>query len=353
MNKRIIILSGTLLLALGILLADLFSNPKVSISDNQIKKSCYDFIPEHWQEPYLAKLYHNENFKEIQADSQFELFLLLCDWTHRQWKHSMPDPYPLSNAIDILKDIRSGLTGGFCGQYAYVLADVFKTLGYYNVRYAELWNQKGQSHFVVEVWSDQFKKWIILDPDLNMYFRMIDSGIPACALDIRKSFYGGEPVEAIDIKSRKKRTDTAKRAELFRNFALSLRSDLMRHREALTVQNRYDTFLFFRDNNTNKPFEESLPYGNITSDPGDLYFDCNKVRVEHQISRNQIDFTFHTDSSMPNFKGFMIFTGNKGQWHPAGKSYSVRRNDKIDMLSVAPVNQNNQLGIVNIIQIQW
>jgi len=353
MNKRLIILGGVLLLALGILLADIFSNPKVTISDNRIRKSCYDFIPEHWQEPYLAQLYHDENFKEIKADSQFELFLLLCDWTHRQWKHSMPDPYPLSNAIDILKDIRNGLTGGFCGQYAYVLADVFKSMGYYNVRYAELWKLDGKSHFVVEIWSDQFKKWIILDPDLNMYFKMIDSDIPASALDIRKSFYGGKPVEAIDIKSRKKRQDTAKRAEYFRNFALSLRSDLMRHRKALTVQNRYDTFLFFRDKNTDKPFEKNLPYSNITNDPDDLYFDCNKMRVEHQISKNQIDFTFHADSSMPNFKGFVIFIEKKGLWHPAGKIYSVKRNDKINLLSVVPVNQNNRLGIVNTIQIQW
>lgn len=113
MNKRIIILCGCLFLALGFLLADQFSNPKITISDNQIRKSCYNFIYEHWQEPYLTQLYHNENFKEIQAGPQFELFLLLCDWTHRQWKHSMPDPYPLSNAVDILRDIRSGLTGGF------------------------------------------------------------------------------------------------------------------------------------------------------------------------------------------------------------------------------------------------
>ena len=154
---------------------------EVRISCERIRLSNFPFHYEHWKEQRLFQLRNQENFREISGRNQFEYFLKLCDWTHRQWQRSVPDPYPLSNAIDILADIRSKKTGGFCGQYAYVLADVLKSLGFFAVRYVELWSGSGESHFVVEAWSDQYQKWAILDPDNNLFYEIEGSGRPASA----------------------------------------------------------------------------------------------------------------------------------------------------------------------------
>src|SRR5574341_946533 len=78
----------------------------------------------------------------------------LCNWTNAQFAPGDPDPYPLSNGLDILKDIRSGKTKGFCGQYAYLLADALKALGYFDVRYLELESKEPQLHFNVEEWRN-------------------------------------------------------------------------------------------------------------------------------------------------------------------------------------------------------
>ncbi len=45
--------------------------------------------------------------------TDIEIFKRLTIWSRKQFKPGNPDPYPMSNGLDILKDIRSGKTGGF------------------------------------------------------------------------------------------------------------------------------------------------------------------------------------------------------------------------------------------------
>ena len=310
-SRRMWILAGVLLVCVIIYVSGILTpTVKIEIKRTKIVKSNYDFIYEHWKEEKLNMLRESEDFVKINEPSQFKIFLKLCDWVHRQWSRSIPAPYPLCNAIDILKDIRSGKTGGFCGQYAYVLADVLKSMGFFNVRYVELWSNRGknQSHFVVEVWSDRYEKWLILDPDYNLYYEIISSGLPANAFEIRQSLYGGEAVAARSADP----SQTIKEDELthlYANFATSLRSDLLRHTKPLTIGDRFNMFLFFRDKNTSDFYPAGgVPYSHVTDRKEDIYFDCNAVRVEYSRDPDtkDVNFSFYTDSSMPNFKGFSI-----------------------------------------------
>ena len=161
----------------------------VELVNPEIVHSSWPFIFEHWKEEKLEKLKKREGLGALEKGikDEFEIFVRATSWTNQQWEHSIPDPYPLSNALDILDDIRSGKTGGFCGQYAYVLADVLKSIGFYAVRYVELTSPEGNGHFVVEAWSNQYSKWVILDPDYNIYYENMN-GIPMSALELHNAF---------------------------------------------------------------------------------------------------------------------------------------------------------------------
>jgi len=312
-NKRLIFLLAILVVLLLCYLGwRLFSRRiRVEVSRDQIVKSNFYFIPEHWKEKKLEQLRKNETFKDISGKDQLDLFLKYCDWTHRQWKHSNPNPYPLSNAIDILADIRSGKTGGLCGQYSYVLADVLKSMGYFSVRYVELVNTKWKFHFVVEVWSDQYQKWMVLDPDANIYYEFKESGIPANAYEIQSSFLASDNRIVARSADSQRASLGNKQMDMYANFAVSLRSDLMRHPTPLTIEDRFAMFLFFKpDRAPLEPFKGRIPYAHITSRIEDIYFDCNCVRVEYQINRKQkvADFRFFTDSSMFNFREIVLLT---------------------------------------------
>lgn len=313
---------------------------RIAVSFVPVQKSNFYFIPEHWKEIKLQLLREKENFKDIPHQGQLDLFLKLCDWTHRQWKVSIPDPYPLSNAIDILADIRSGKTGGFCGQYAYVLADVLKAMGFFSVRYVELWSAQGESHFVIEVWSDQFAKWMILDPTENLYYVFQDSDSPANALEVRGSLLGSKNIFARSAGM--PRIDRGNhKMYLYANFAVSTRSDLMRLTKPLTMKDRFDMFIFFIDKDTApNAFNGQIPYTHITSRVVDIYFNCNYVHVEHHVDKKQkkIIFTFFTDGSMFNFDSFAISTNNGKSWERSGSDFFIPIKAKVKSFWVAAVN---------------
>jgi len=366
LTLRLLVLSFVLLGCIIIYFSGILApnTVNVDIKRKTIIKSNYHFIYEHWKEEKLNYLRENEDFVKLKAPNQFKYFLELCDWVHRQWERSIPDPYPLSNAIDILKDIRSQKTGGFCGQYAYVLADVLKSLGFFNVRYVELWSNRGknQSHFVVEAWSDRYEKWVTLDPDFNIYYEIKDSGIPANAYEIRQSLFSEQKVRARPVNPSQKIKED-EQMHLYANFAVSLRSDLMRHTKPLTIGDRFHMFLFFKDKHTGDFFPGNgaggsggIPYTHVTERKEDLYFDCNIARVEHSIDKStkEVTLSFFTDNSMPNFKNFSISKDLGKNWQPLkGNIYRVKKNDRTIDLLVAPVNMYGRPGCVNKISIQF
>lgn len=346
-RKQMLPLAFILILTLIFGLWQIFQ-PHIRITTDFVPapKSNYYFIPEHWKETKLQLLRENENFKDIAHKGQFDLFLKLCDWTHRQWKVSVPDPYPLCNAIDILADIRSGKTGGFCGQYAYVLADVLKSMGFFSVRYVELWSTKGESHFVIEVWSDEFAKWMILDPTENLFYAFQKTDQPANAMEIRRALLGSGQIRARSAAL--PRNDLGNRKmHLFANFAVSTRSDLMRLAKPLTMRDRFDMFVFFKDSATDPTaFNGRIPYTQITSRPDDLYFGCNGVRVDHRIDqeKKRIIFAFFMDSPMFNFDSFAVSTNSGKSWERSGTDFFVSIKSKGESFFVAAVNRFGRFG---------
>lgn len=134
---------------------------------NELKNSWLNF---QWQDPLhpeLVKLRKNEKLDLViqNAKSELEKFISLQNWVRKQWKLSSPNPYPDWNANIILKMIRSGQTGGFCGQYSHVLTQCLQSFGY-TARYLSLKN-----HFSMEVYWNEKAKWISLDPLYNCIFK--------------------------------------------------------------------------------------------------------------------------------------------------------------------------------------
>ncbi len=349
------------IVVLVVILATIVLLPRkidVWVLKNSIVSSNFDFIYEHWNEERLFVLREGEDYKELEAANQFDLYLKLCHWTHRQWEHSVPDPYPLSNAIDILQDIRLGKTGGFCGQYSYVLADVLKSMGFFAVRYVELWSNENKSHFVVEVWLDSHKKWVILDADQDIYYEDANSGLPLNAYEIRQALF--EPKKRNVIA----RSTVApyqslgpKKIELYANFAVSLRSDLLRHTKPLSVQDRFVMFLFYKDRFTNEHFfgtGATIPYMHVTTRLEDVYYECDWARVEYHVAntRDSVSLYFFTDGSTPNFKGFAVSVDQGKKWNRLqGNYYEVKDAGRIFTVLVAPVNMFDRFGCVNEVKI--
>jgi hypothetical protein len=131
------------------------------------------------------------------SNSEFESILRIKNWVAEQWPHSIPDPYPPWDAIVILDWIREGRTGGFCGQYSQVMLQSLAAFGI-QARYIEIGSvDSPMAHFVIEVWSNEFDKWVVLDADFNVHFER--DGIPLDALELHDALLRGDTDRIVDV----------------------------------------------------------------------------------------------------------------------------------------------------------
>jgi hypothetical protein len=123
---------------------------------------------------------------------EFDRQVLLMDWTHQQFKKFGQPSTNANGALEILKAIDEGNTF-FCSQYAQLFVSSSASLGWVD-RPLALRRHRGVAkvggsteHSVTEIWSNQHRKWVMLDPTSNMYLEK--DGVPLNAYEIRQEWF--------------------------------------------------------------------------------------------------------------------------------------------------------------------
>ena len=161
--------------------------------------------------PKLAELRQRGRLNEVIAPGkdEFDQQVRLMDWTHRQFKKFGRPSTNCHGALQILQAIDEGHTF-FCAQYANVLVSAAASLGWVDrplaLRRHQGANKNGGSteHSVTEIWSNQHRKWVMLDPTSNMYLEK--DGVPLNAFELRQEWFyrGGTNLAFVVGKERKK-----------------------------------------------------------------------------------------------------------------------------------------------------
>ena len=127
-----------------------------------IKYSSIDWEWEKWDRPEFEELRRRENLDEVIAGSrtQFDAQVKLLDYVTKRYRHSTIFPeYPSWDALSVLNRIESAGSGGFCITFNNLLGGMCMAYGWQ----ARLVNVVG--HEVIEVWNDEFGKWVFFDAD--------------------------------------------------------------------------------------------------------------------------------------------------------------------------------------------
>ena len=136
------------------------------------------------------------------SKSEFEKMLKLQSWVAKQWDWHLLEPEEKIiewNALNILQtDEKGDVCGGFCLHYAIVYMQALQSFGFQarivNANFS-VWG----GHEMTEVWSNEFGKWILMDPNFDTYFADKVTGIPLNALELHQIFLEEYyPDEAID-----------------------------------------------------------------------------------------------------------------------------------------------------------
>jgi hypothetical protein len=150
-------------------------------------------------EPQLDQLAAREHLRDLVAATprQFDQIRRVQDWVNAQWPDGTPAPYPPWNALTVLDWIRSGKTGGFCAQYAQVFLQSLAALGF-TARYIEIGSRDNPyAHYLTEVWSNDYDKWVVMDADFNVHFER--DGVPLSALEIHDALVSSTLADVVPV----------------------------------------------------------------------------------------------------------------------------------------------------------
>lgn len=160
----------------------------------EIRATSIPFEYEDPMHPRMAALRKKYRLEEVVAGgkTEFEKQRLLRGWVSRQWKwHPVEANYPAWDADEILtrKD-------GFCVQFAVAFMQCAISLGW-QTRFV-FGSHPGSGaggHEVCEVWSNDYRKWVVMDPNQDEHYVDPTSGEPLSMLEthdrLLRNYYPG------------------------------------------------------------------------------------------------------------------------------------------------------------------
>jgi hypothetical protein len=221
-------------LALITLLALVCTAPSLLAKDIKVKEikeykfisKEYYFTFEDFNHPELVALLKKERIDEVTKPgmTEFDKILLVKSWVHKQLNvPGVASSYPPWNAAVVLDWVRKNKVQVLCGHYAVVFAQIMTGLGI-PARYIDLSSAENEGHFVVEVWSNDFNKWVLMDPYQDQYYQL--EGMPLSALDLHLAFVNEKPGDIMRIQGKEsKKIDKPEQLKLFYNFDIVLRNN--------------------------------------------------------------------------------------------------------------------------------
>lgn len=206
------------------------------------------FVFEDFENPGIVKLLEQEKIKELVkgAGTEFEKVLLVKRWVREQLKDTAGGPPCIIwNAAEILELVRRKKMHALCGQYGVVFAQILTGLGV-TVRYVDLCNPKLQGHFSTEIWSRDYKKWVIVDSFLDLYYEKNDK--PLGVYELHRAYQNNDILNCKVVCDDVKKQIVRNELELYYRFGIVFRNDQLTH----------DPFVYYTVNK-NKPEEDIRP----------------------------------------------------------------------------------------------
>ncbi|MEX2585206.1 MAG: transglutaminase-like domain-containing protein, partial [Balneolaceae bacterium] len=125
------------------------------------------------------------------AKNETELILKLNNWAASRWDWHMPTadaPDVVQwNGDQIMTPGETGEIGGYCLLFSVVLAQACQSFGIpariVNLNYAIF-----GGHEVAEVWSRDYEKWFMVDPNFDSIFVSKETGEPMSVLELHEVF---------------------------------------------------------------------------------------------------------------------------------------------------------------------
>ncbi|MFH1567952.1 MAG: transglutaminase-like domain-containing protein [Gemmatimonadota bacterium] len=287
------------------------------------------------------------------AKTEFDAMVRLRQWVRERWEDGWNmgplDYVPPWDAMVILELAGQQLSLGMCTHYATVLTQCCAALGFVAR------TQIMRAHCIVEVWSNDFGKWVSMDPggDCNdatkFTYHFERGGIPQSALELNRAWrrqeYRDLVVSPTPPAATGDRFSVPNRLQLWERFMISLRNDELVTLEPGEPEHgkgsyAYDGYLFWADERT-----AALPwFSRHTDREGDLYWTPGRARIHLQAAGGGLQVLL--DTEWPNLDRYEVRQdGGPWQARPAAFEWPLRAG--ANRLEVRPVNRYGRAGMTS------
>jgi len=319
----------------------------------------YGVAEENFDHPRLQLLRQREHLDQVIAPgtSQLDKTILLRAWAHRQWTGGGTFfYYPPWDAVEILDLARKHANRGFCAQYAIVFLQACLSVGLH-ARYIDL-----PGHFTVAVWSDDYDKWVVMDPFNDVYYEY--KGAPLSGFELYDAYLkkNVQGIEKVASDGERKQI-TLDDISVYRMYSIDRRNNHLT--EPIHVQvngtlrtlalapdyRQYpligrdsvgigDVFLAYKPRNG-----ESFPNRKYTRDPDDFKDDINQTIIYAVRSKKEnraMKVILMPDDS-PTFRTFVVNVDNTG-WREVSAKLVWNLKPGINRLSARILTRFGWLG---------
>ncbi|MEX0715279.1 MAG: hypothetical protein WD066_01765 [Planctomycetaceae bacterium] len=154
-------------------------------------RSNLPFVTADYHDPALVHLRRQYELEKVVAagEDEWSRQLLLKEWVHDRIPGGTPN-VRVRTAHEILEAAAKG-EKFWCTFYAITYTECALALGWQARKIGVDRNHGPEGagsthHGVSEVWSNQFRKWVVIDPQSNLHFEK--DGVPLSAWDIRAAW---------------------------------------------------------------------------------------------------------------------------------------------------------------------
>jgi hypothetical protein len=145
---------------------------------------------ESFTNPSVLLLREKYKLEELvnRANDEFTKQLILKDWVYEILPFGYNIKSDYKNTLEILDDIKDGQF--YCSHYALIFIQAGISLRWYTrklgIDYDHKKGEEERHHGIADIWSNQFKKWYVVDAMHNLHFEK--ENIPLNAMEIRSEY---------------------------------------------------------------------------------------------------------------------------------------------------------------------
>jgi len=339
----------------------------VKTADNpKVVRGYYPFVYQHAEEPRLKVLRDRYRLNEVVGgcSTEFQQYRTLAFWVKGAWrdawgKHGeeLHTPWDALISLELAPQYKAS---GMCVIYSNTYIQSALAVGLQG---------RGNildHHFVSEVWSNDYKKWILMDvgnnPNSLRAAFMVKDGVPLNSLEIHNvaltDRFDDISVTPVGVQDPFKGGQDTKEGvcgprQWKPRFGMPLRNNYLTswmpgELEHGFIQYHYDGYLWWKD--TPVPKHEEYTYQ--SSHARDFYWTLNHAHIFLTATEKPEELRVELDSVTPNFKEYQVSIDGQ-EWRPMAAPFTWTLHAGDNSLEIAPFNSFGRKGIVSSIRLAY